>query len=69
MRVLQAVLFVLFLPFLPLHRLITFRGETKCLAEWAADFGLRTPTLWNRLDDGWSMEKALTTPVRGAVNA
>lgn len=43
------------------NRLIAFDGETKCLAEWAEEKGLKTATLWNRLRLGWSVERALTT--------
>jgi len=44
------------------NRLITFRGETKCVAEWAEVVGLNTYTLWSRLKVGWSVERALLTP-------
>ena len=43
---------------------LTFHGETKCLTEWAASLGIKPRTLRARLDDhGWTVEKALTTPV------
>lgn len=45
-------------------RLITFRGETKCLAEWAREAGLTDKLIDKRLRLGWSIERALTTPLR-----
>lgn len=40
-------------------------GVTKCLTEWAEDFGIRPKTVQRRVREmGWSPMKALTTPVR-----
>lgn len=44
-------------------RWITFRGETKVLTDWANAKGLRPVTLLFRFKRGWSIEKALMTPV------
>lgn len=42
---------------------IEFRGEKKCLADWATEIGIKSNTLINRLYRGhWPIEKALTTP-------
>lgn len=46
-------------------RLITFRGETLCLADWASRIGLKPMTIAQRLKMGWSVEQALTAPLRG----
>lgn len=46
------------------NRMITFNGTTQCLTDWAKDSGIRFHTLRQRLKDGWSVEMALTTPVR-----
>lgn len=46
------------------HRL-TFRGETKTISEWADHMGIAQDTLKRRIYKGWSIERALTTPVRG----
>jgi hypothetical protein len=43
--------------------LLTFRGETKCLAAWAEALGVAPITLRSRIDRGWTVERALTTPV------
>lgn len=46
------------------NRLIAFRGEVKCLAEWAEQFGISRARVGQRLKAGWPTGKALTTPVR-----
>ena len=46
-------------------RPITFRGKTLTLTEWSRRTGIPFTTLWARIErDGWSVERALTTPVR-----
>lgn len=47
------------------NRIIEFEGESKCLAEWAEVVGIRMATLWRRLNQGWSFEKAISIPVGG----
>ncbi len=46
------------------NRLIEFRGESKCLAEWAEIGGLPYGTLFDRLRRGMTMERAMTQPYR-----
>ncbi len=47
-------------------RHLEFRGESKPLAEWAREIGVRSKTLRARIDAyKWSVERALTTPVTG----
>ena len=41
----------------------TFNGETLTQAEFARKYGLSDYTLFTRLKNGWSLEKALTTPI------
>jgi hypothetical protein len=43
-------------------RLLTLRGRTQCLEDWAAELGISTATLGGRLKRGWSIEQAITTP-------
>lgn len=43
-------------------RTITYQGETKTVSQWAFELGLPRTTLAHRLDDGWSIEAALTVP-------
>lgn len=44
--------------------LVTLRGKTQCLDDWAREFGLADTTVHSRLAAGWSIEQALTTPAR-----
>jgi hypothetical protein len=44
--------------------LVTFNGETRTRAEWARHLGIKYFTLRQRLDKGWPVEKAFTTPVQ-----
>lgn len=41
--------------------MLTFKGKTQCMAEWADEFGIKQNTLRQRLVAyGWTMEEALT---------
>jgi hypothetical protein len=44
------------------NRRIEFRGENLLLSEWAERLGLTRESLKGRIDTGWSVERALTTP-------
>lgn len=46
------------------NRQITYRGQTKTIAEWSDDLSIPRDTIAKRLSSGWSAEKALSTPVR-----
>lgn len=46
------------------NRRIEFNGETLCVAEWAERLGMVASTLADRLSSGWSVERAMTAPVR-----
>ena len=46
------------------NRLITCRGRTQCLGAWAEEAGIRWHTLRERLRRGWTVERAITAPVR-----
>lgn len=44
---------------------LTYRGETKPLIQWAEEVGVSYHALRARLNKlGWSVERALTTPMR-----
>ncbi|AIW03527.1 HNH endonuclease [Bacillus phage Moonbeam] len=43
--------------------LLTFKGETKTLAEWSIALGGSRSLVGKRLEAGWSTERALETPV------
>lgn len=45
-------------------RMLTFQGETMCMADWAKRKGMSKGTLLGRLDAGWGLSDALLTPVR-----
>ena len=46
------------------NHLITYEGETQCLAAWAEKYEMNAGTLKSRLRLGWSAERAFTTPVK-----
>lgn len=46
------------------NRLITYRGETMCIEDWAEKSGIGRTTLRSRLDAGWGVHRALTVPLR-----
>lgn len=43
--------------------LITHNGRTQCMAAWAEETGINLKTISYRLHNGWSVERALTTPI------
>lgn len=43
---------------------ITFNGKTQTLTEWENELGFPSDRLGNRLRKGWSIERAITTPLR-----
>lgn len=45
-------------------RFVTFRGETLCLKDMARRYGIDYHALIHRIESGWPIEKALTTPSR-----
>jgi hypothetical protein len=49
------------------NRLLTHDGRTQCVAAWAEEIGMHVKTLRHRLALGWSVERALTTPVSGRL--
>lgn len=47
------------------NRYITFNGESHTLAEWSVITGISDYNIWQRIERlHWSIEKALTTPVK-----
>lgn len=50
------------------NRLLTFQGKTQCVADWTEECGYPVGLIVNRLGDGWSVERALTTPCRVQKN-
>ena len=46
------------------NALITYNNETHTMTEWGERLNIDPYNIYNRLQDGWSVEKALTTPVK-----
>lgn len=47
------------------NHLIINDGKTQCIIAWTEELGIKIKTLDSRINKlGWSIEKALTTPVR-----
>lgn len=46
------------------NRMLTYEGKTQCLKDWAEEKGLTRQCLESRLGSGWSVERALSTPLR-----
>lgn len=44
------------------NRFLVFNNETHTVSEWSAITGISPMALYHRLNRGWSVEKALTTP-------
>lgn len=42
---------------------ITFNGQTKSCGAWSREMGLPSSTVIHRIKNGWSVEKAITTPL------
>lgn len=50
------------------NTLVTWNGETMCIAAWAERLGVKAPTLSRRLRM-WSVERAMTQPYRRSPRA
>lgn len=50
------------------NRLIEYKGVTRALKEWSEIYDIAGPTLKRRIDKGWSINKAMETPVRAWSN-
>jgi hypothetical protein len=46
------------------NKWLTFNGETLCVTDWATRIGVKRCVLEARLRYGWSLDAALTLPVR-----
>jgi hypothetical protein len=46
------------------NRLVEWNGRIWCLTELAEELGIKPVTVFGRLNRGWSVEKALTHPIR-----
>ena len=46
------------------NRIINYKGESKSMKQWADEKGIGYNALCIRIKKGWSIEKALETPVK-----
>jgi hypothetical protein len=44
------------------NRFITYKGETRCLTEWAEILNKKYSTLRHRLNNNWTVEQAFEKP-------
>lgn len=47
------------------NKIVSFNGKSLCISAWAEQLLMKPNTLAKRLLAGWSIEKALTTPIKG----
>lgn len=47
-------------------RYLSHNGQTLTMAQWSKILGISSGTIHQRLDSGWTIEQALTTPVETA---
>ena len=50
------------------NHFITFNGTTKTVSQWAEYLGIKRDTLFARIRYGWSIERALFTPIKKKEN-
>lgn len=51
------------------NRILEYKGKSQTVAQWAEECGMKYNSLSQRINKyGWSIEKALTTPVREFKN-
>ena len=46
------------------NHFLTFKGETHTIAEWSRIIGMSRITIRSRIREGWTIEEALTRPIR-----
>ena len=47
------------------NRILEWDGKRLTVAEWSRELGVKAATLYQRLHQGWSVERCLVTPVQG----
>jgi hypothetical protein len=45
------------------NRFETIKDKTQTVSQWCRQYGINVSTIYNRERQGWSFEKALTTPI------
>jgi hypothetical protein len=51
------------------NRILEAFDRAQCLAAWAEEFNMDRGVLWDRINYGWDIEKALLTPIKQKNNA
>ena len=46
------------------NKIIKYNGKEQTISQWAKEFGLNRIALYYRIKRGWSIEKALITPLK-----
>lgn len=49
------------------NRLISIKGRTQTVTQWAEELCVKPSTIFNRLIDGWNEEMAVLMPVRKKI--
>jgi len=52
-----------------LNSLLTYKGETLTVAEWARRTGLKDKTIYMRIRSGWTPERTLERPLQKGLVA
>ena len=45
------------------NKILTYNGEKKTIAQWEKDLGFSSRVISQRLQNGWSVDKAISTPL------
>lgn len=45
-----------------LNRQVTYNGKTQCVTDWAKELGIAKHLIYQRLNRGWDIQRALTSP-------
>ena len=46
------------------NRNVTYMGKTQTVSQWSQELGINDTTIYQRIRYGWTMEEALSTPVK-----
>lgn len=46
------------------HTFLSYNGKTQALYQWASELGLKKSTICTRIARGWTVERALSQPIR-----
>lgn len=48
------------------HKL-TYKGQTKCVADWSEEYGIKEATILERIRNGWTPEEIFTIPLKKGI--